>query len=93
MHVAPSFAPFSVPLTISAVWRFDIHVICDCGCRLLQSVRIADVRLQNGKVLRFEVRFGANATSKRFASPPPSGMIQVNLDDGNTRVVVEQSRP
>lgn len=56
-------------------------------------MRIADVRLQNGKVLRFEVRFGANATSKRFASPPPSGMIQVNLDDGNTRVVVEQSRP
>ena len=37
---------------------------------------------------QFEVRFGANATSQKMTTPPPSGMIQVNLTNENTRVVM-----
>jgi hypothetical protein len=52
-------------------------------------VRINDVVLPDGTTLEFEVRFGENAVSKRLATPPPSGIIQVNLGSENTRVVVE----
>ena len=52
-----------------------------------KSVRVSDVLLPNGQILQFEVRFDSNATSKRWHTPPPSGMIQVNLRDHNTRVV------
>ena len=37
--------------------------------------------------LRFEVRFGEHAVSARWPEPPPSGIIQVNLDNDNTRIV------
>ena len=50
-------------------------------------MRVSDVLLPNGQILQFEVRFDSNATSKRWHTPPPSGMIQVNLRDHNTRVV------
>ncbi len=50
-------------------------------------MRVSDVLLPNGQILQFEVRFDKNATSKRWRTPPPSGMIQVNLRDHNTRVV------
>ena len=39
------------------------------------------------QVMQFEVRFGENATSPRMPTPPPSGIIQVNLATNNTRVV------
>ena len=35
----------------------------------------------------FEVRFGANAVSARMPAAPPTKMIQVNTQNGNTRVV------
>jgi hypothetical protein len=54
------------------------------------AVRINDVVLPDGTTLEFEVRFGENAVSKRLATPPPSGIIQVNLGSENTRVVVEE---
>ena len=57
------------------------------ACRGLQSVRISDVRLPIGQVLHFEVRFGANAISRKMPTPPASGMVQVNLQNENTRVV------
>ena len=53
------------------------------------AVRVADVHLPNGKLLQFEVRFGANATSRKMPTPPDSGMVQVNLANENTRVVVQ----
>ncbi len=37
--------------------------------------------------LPHEVRWGAAAVSKRLPTPPSTGMIQVNVDNGNTRVV------
>ena len=50
------------------------------------SVRISDVRLPSGLVLEFEVRF--QAPWGRFDSAPESRMVQVNLANQNTRVVV-----
>jgi hypothetical protein len=58
-----------------------------------KAVRLSNVRLDNGKVLQFEVRFGENAVSRRMPAPPDSGMIQVNLADENTRVVELSARP
>ena len=37
--------------------------------------------------LPFEVRWGSRATSWRMPQAPPTGMIQVNVNNGNTRVV------
>ena len=51
------------------------------------AVWLEDVRLPNGQRLRFEVRFGAAAISPRMPRPPPTGIIQVNLNTGNTRIV------
>ena len=42
------------------------------------TVRVSDVRLSNGTVLTFEVRWGSQATSAKLPHAPPSGMIQVN---------------
>jgi len=50
--------------------------------RAAPSVRIPPI---NG--MEFEVRFGANATSERMPEAPATGMIQVNVRSGNTRVV------
>ena len=43
--------------------------------------------LPNGVVLRFEVRFGDNAKSSKWPKPSPSGYVQVNLGNDNTRFV------
>jgi hypothetical protein len=51
-------------------------------------VRIKDVSLGNGAVLRFEVRFGAAASTQRMPDGATrTGIVQVNIDSGNTRVV------
>jgi hypothetical protein len=59
------------------------------------TVRISDVVLPNGRVLHFEVRFGANAgspkTAKMWPNGSPTGMAQVNIDDDNTRLVKEKT--
>lgn len=39
------------------------------------------------QTMQFEIRFGENATSPRMPTPPPSGIVQVNLATNNTRVV------
>ncbi|KAH8069721.1 hypothetical protein JL721_5610 [Aureococcus anophagefferens] len=41
----------------------------------------------------FEVRFGANATSARMPAAPDTGMIQVNVENGNTRIVRRDDAP
>jgi hypothetical protein len=51
------------------------------------TLRLADAAAPDGATLRFELRFGAAATSAKLAAPPPSGAVQVNLGTGNTRVV------
>ena len=35
----------------------------------------------------FEIRFGSAATSQRMPRPPDTGIVQVNTQNGNTRVV------
>ena len=55
------------------------------------SVRLNDVRLSDSTILRFEVRFGTYARSRRMPHGSPTGMCQVNLDNDNTRVVEEVS--
>jgi hypothetical protein len=53
------------------------------------ATRVADFVQPSGERLRFEVRFGAHAVSKRLRKPPASGMVQVNLDGSdNTRIVL-----
>ena len=52
-----------------------------------KSVRISDVQLKSGQILQFEVRFGKHAKSKKWKTPPDSGMVQVNLRNHNTRRV------
>jgi hypothetical protein len=81
-HVAPdgSRASFSAE---------DDALIAGAAERGEPSVRLSDVRLANGKILRFEVRFGANARSRRMPRGSPTGMCQVNLDNENTRIVEE----
>jgi len=41
----------------------------------------------------FEVRWGANATSQKMPHAPPTGMIQVNRNSGNTRIVRSSAGP
>ena len=84
-HVAPdgSRASFSAE---------DDALIAGAAERGEPSVRLSDVRLANGKILRFEVRFGANARSRRMPRGSPTGMCQVNLDNENTRIVEEIAR-
>lgn len=53
------------------------------------SVRLEDVHLADGTCMKFEVRFGAQAVSRKLRTSPSSGMIQVNLENENTRVVLE----
>ena len=55
-------------------------------------MRISDVQVADGTIMQFEVRFGANATSRVMPTAPRSGMIQVNLATGNTRVVQHHSQ-
>ena len=45
------------------------------------KVRVADVALPTGQMLRFEVNFGSSARGS------PSGMVQINMDNGNRRNV------
>jgi hypothetical protein len=53
----------------------------------LAQVRLNDVRLADGRLLQFEVRFGAAAKSQRMPQGSPTGICQVNLQTGSTRVV------
>ena len=55
-------------------------------------MRIADVTLPNGRVLEFEIRFGANAVSERMPRPSRTGICQVNLGNQNTRIVERAER-
>ena len=54
-----------------------------------RAVRLDDVPLQNGTVLRFEIRFGEYGGV--FAQR--TGMMQINLDTGNQREVEEHEPP
>ena len=73
----------------------DNALISDAKARGLPSVRINDVVLPGGKVLRFEVRFqtetsvaGSRRTEQTWgARGSPTGMAQVNIDNENTRIV------
>jgi hypothetical protein len=51
---------------------------------------VSDVRLPNGRVLRFEVRFGSGLLSSKMSMPSPTGIVQVNIDNQNTRVVHQE---
>eukprot|EP00729_Bicosta_minor_P003490 gene3490-16326_t len=75
-HVAPdgSKTPFSSE---------DQRAIETAEGRGDLAVRINDVVLDNGTVLRFEVRFGDAAAQSRIPNAP---IVQVNLDSGNTRL-------
>jgi flagellar biosynthesis GTPase FlhF len=81
-HVAPDGTeqPFS---------DADNQIIAEARARGLPTVRINDVVTSSGAVLQFEVRFGTAARSERMVQVPPTGMCQVNLINGNTRVVRE----
>ena len=46
-----------------------------------ERVRLPDIQLRGGKVLRFEVRFGEAAVSRRMPRGVPTCMLQVNLDN------------
>lgn len=50
-------------------------------------MRLPDIQLRGGQVLRFEVRFGEAAVSRRMPRGVPTCMLQVNLDNENSRVV------
>ena len=51
-----------------------------------------DVELSSGDVLRFEVRFGREAKSRKVPEPHKCGMVQVELGSQNTRQVKITSR-
>jgi hypothetical protein len=53
------------------------------------AVRVPGVVLPNGRTLQFEVRFGQGAVSRKFRTPPASGLLQVNVATEDSRVVVE----
>ena len=61
----------------------DNALIAAARARGDAAVRVSDVTLPDGRVLRFEVRFGANAGSPKTASiwptGSPSGLAQVQL--------------
>ena len=73
----------------------DNALIAAARARGDAAVRVSDVTRPNGRVLRFEVRFGANAGSPKTASTwlngSPTGIAQVNIDDNNTRMVQDLS--
>ena len=84
-HVDPRDASVHTPYSAA-----DCALIAAARAAGEPSARLADVRLPSGKTLRFEVRIGEHAVSKQIPQPPRSGLIQVNLDSGDTRVVVAQ---
>eukprot|EP01051_Picozoa_sp_SAG22_P003928 SAG22_NODE_201_length_15391_cov_7.662176_5_plen_163_part_00 len=58
------------------------------------NARISAAEIAGEKYVRlfkpygtFEIRFGDYATSDKMRTPPKSSMIQVNMSNGNTRVV------
>ena len=79
-HVAPSGA--REPFTDA-----DNALIAEAQTRGEDSVRISDVHLSSGATLRFEVRFGAATRTERMPAGSATGISQVNLDTGNTRIV------
>lgn len=68
----------------------DNATIADAEKRGVACQRLSPVVLPDGQVLRFEVRFGAAAISERMAQPPPSGIVQVNLENEYTREVIKK---
>ena len=81
-HIAPDGerVPFA---------RNENALIADARRRGDLAVRLKDVQLPSGAILRFEVRFGTNARSRLMPTISPSGMCQVNLSNDNTRIVEE----
>ena len=71
----------------------DNRIIAAAKAQGASKCRVSDVALPNGRVMRFEVRFGAGILSRKMHGPSPTGMVQVNIDDENTRVVHEQPDP
>ena len=71
----------------------DNRIIAAAKAQGAPSCRVSDVALPTGRVMRFEVRFGAGILSRKMHGPSPTGMVQVNIDDENTRVVHEQPDP
>ena len=84
----------------------DCKAIATAQLQGRDAVRLSDVVLPNGQKLNFEVRFGANALSRRWteeswvrmASTSDGGhikvaqrMLQVNLGNENTRLVVAEA--
>jgi hypothetical protein len=77
-------APDGTQCFYSAAENSRIVAARSSGATCLQ---MEDVRLPDGGTMRFELRFGAGATSKKLTVPPSSGMVQVNVDTENTRIV------
>jgi hypothetical protein len=65
----------------------DNVLINAADARKKERVRISDVKLPNGMILNFEVRFGKHATSGRMPKPSSTGYCQVNIANDNTRLV------
>ena len=53
-----------------------------------ERVRLPDIQLRGGQVLRFEVRFGEAAVSRRMPRGVPTCMLQVNLDNVSKHLVL-----
>ena len=91
--LAPAFAHLDPQGAVHPYTDADNALIADARARGLDAVRINDVVLKDGTTLRFEVRFGHNAGSTRTSSAwptgSPTGLAQVNLDNQNTRRVVQ----
>ena len=70
----------------------DNALIAEAELSGAPRVRINDVNLPSGATLQFEVRFGAEARSQKLPGGSKTGICQVNLANGNTRVV-ERKNP
>jgi hypothetical protein len=71
----------------------DNAVIFGAQSAGLLAVPVSPVNLPNGAVLRFDVRFGANARSAKMPSLSYTGICQVNLANENTRIVERVDKP
>lgn len=56
-------------------------------CALIHNARMTGVASISMPFGPFEVRFGATATSQKVPAPPETGMLQVNLNTQNSRIV------
>ena len=84
----PAFAHIGPAGVAEPFGPADNALIAAAQARGDQAVRIGDVHLPSGAVLRFEVRFGENARSRFYPDGIPGySMCQVNLRNENTRPV------